>query len=311
MLQRLPSLVIRLENPAGNCLPKRQVDGRVGSGGYSLGRPRCLQISNIHALPRMVSLVNVSVDEQTGSGVFSKGYISYLITVHALPRPQTSPRLSLKPSRTGSSTSNEGADPEAAAAIALQFSQRRRYSDFVTFHAELEKRFPLCIVPPLPPKSPGATVAEKRTGETIPEMRQRALRLWLQHILLHGTFYKFPATREFVTGIPTAKAKSSREELGGWEVDGEEPSGWTSTSSKKGSESVECMSDEYEEGEVYDSFLESEGVTRGRSASTGGNTETRYTVSEAMKYKCQQDRHSVTRYVSKHSAGGVLHVYIA
>jgi hypothetical protein len=264
---------------------------------HRLGRPRCLQISNAEGPhPRMTSLVNVSIDELSGSGVFSKGYTSYLISVQAVPRPLTSPRLSVKPSRASGFT--ESAEAAATAAtIALQFSQRRRYSDFVSFHAKLEERFPLCIIPPLPPKSPGATVAEKRSGESIPELRQRALRLWLQHVLLHGTLHQFPPTREFVTGIPISKAKSSREELGGWEVEGEDLGAGVSAAHKK-SDIASCMSDEYEDGEIYDVFLESEGGMRNsRTGSMAGGFDMRKdTVSEAAKYKCQQDRHSIARY---------------
>lgn len=278
MLQKLPGMVIRLES--SNPVKKRHPDSR--NSGYGLRRPPCLEISFSDAIrPRLVSLVNVTIDERSGSGVFSKGYTSYLVNVRMFPMG-------------GIPSSRESME-----SVIIQCMERKRYSDFVTFHAELEKRFPLSILPPLPPKSPGAAVAEKRKGESIPEIRQRALRLWLQHVLLHGSFHRYHATREFVTGVSTAKAKGNRESLGGWEVDGDfrsSGSGSGSGGAKREVGDGGGNTDASEDSDLlYEGFLESDSLKNSRSSSTAAYEARRDALSEAVKYKCQQDKHSVAR----------------
>ena len=246
----------------------------------------------------MCLVYGLTVDELSSSGVFSKGYTSYLVDVH------TSVRVCRHPTDPSSEEKHSG---DGGGNPATQFIQRKRYTDFCTFHAQLERRFPLSILPPLPPKSPAAAVAEKRQGESIPEMRQRLLRLWLQHVLLHTSYLSFPPTREFVTGISAGTASNSKDTLAGWDVDGV---GGTTSSKPKGappdasihtpsaaSKQESTFSDEYEDSDLnimYEGFLEADGVVRSSRAKLSSEPHADM-LSEAIKYKCQQDRHSVAR----------------
>mmetsp|Transcript_16347 Transcript_16347/g.24641 ORF Transcript_16347/g.24641 Transcript_16347/m.24641 type:complete len:1163 (+) Transcript_16347:260-3748(+) len=252
LLEKLPNLVLKLEVPSNKSKKKEM------SSTFGIHRPPCLQIVGGRPLA-LVPYVMLTIDERPSTGVFNKAYVAYCIQTKVyVPDDVNNARHPCPQKRF------------------FEYQQFRRYSDFLTFQYQLQRLFPRCIIPPLPPKTPGPR-NDKIKGEKHTEARRRHLILWLQYVLLHSGLQRSPVTRSFVT---TASSNTSS-----WEVD-PQPDGASHGDVEKSEATNEQVGGEEEvlyEGDFKNS-------SPGNRASLPPDT-----LSEHARYKCQQEMHSVTR----------------
>jgi hypothetical protein len=201
LMSKLPNLTLRMENSAAK---KKIIKSKQFHSSFQ--RAPCLTVHlTLPSLP-LIPHVTLSVDQRQSRGLFGKEYTVYNINTHM--------KIGLLlNSGTAASASDASNDQQSQV---IHFIQFRRYSDFVTLHSNLEKKFPRNILPPLPPKvstssssqpssSSGSSSEKKQT-----EYRKRWLSLWLQYILLNGTFQRSELVKDFlISGGENSAAQTS------------------------------------------------------------------------------------------------------
>jgi hypothetical protein len=196
-MSKLPNLTLRLETPASK---KKVIKSKQFHSSFQ--RAPCLTVHLNLPTPALIPHVTLTIDQRQSSGLFGKEYTVYHIStimkvgllLHNRRESESSPHLEQL----------------------LSFVQCRRYSDFVTLHANLQKKFPRNIIPPLPPKvstTPPSSGSKHQPSSSsgggnekaLLESRRRWLSLWLQYILLNGAFQRCDLVKEFVApGDPVA-----------------------------------------------------------------------------------------------------------
>lgn len=194
LMSKLPKLTLRMENTEAK---KKLIKAKHFRSSFQ--RAPCLTVHlALPSLP-LIPYVTLTVDQRHSSGLFGKEYTVYKIA--------TTMKITL--------LTHNKRDSDNQNDQTITFIQFRRYSDFVTLHSNLQKKFPRLVLPPLPPKLSAKSTAptsEKKQNES----RRRWLCLWLQYVLLHGNFQKCDLLKEFV--IPGEKSTEVTQFSNLWET---------------------------------------------------------------------------------------------
>jgi hypothetical protein len=255
----------------------------------SFQRAPCLTVHlTLPSLP-LIPHVTLSVDQRQSRGIFGKEYTVYNISTHM----KFGLLLNSGTTATAATAASEASHDQQQQVI--HFIQFRRYSDFVTLHSNLEKKFPRNILPPLPPKvstkssssaSPpsGASSSEKK----LTESRRRWLSLWLQYILLNGTFQRSELVKDFlISGENSSSAQSSSHPSSLWETgpltDANLPLDFADE-------------DESPLPSRLVSVDSKTGIPQSPPSSSSSSSTTLDVINEAAFYKSTQETHTVLRY---------------
>jgi hypothetical protein len=263
-MSRLPNLTLRMETSAAK---KKIIKSKQFHSSFQ--RAPCLTVHlNLPSLA-LIPHVTLTIDQRQSSGLFGKEYTVYNINTVV----KVGPLLQNK------------RDSESQMDQLVTFVQCRRYSDFVTLHANLQKKFPRNIIPPLPPKvtttppsssssrpQPSSSSGTSGGEKAQLESRRRCLSLWLQYVLLNGTFQSCDLVKEFVaSGGPSS---------GLWETSGPSPD-------------TILPGDFIDEDEVVSNRHSS--VDSSKSGIPPPPSSTIDVINEAAYYKCTQETHTVLR----------------
>jgi hypothetical protein len=230
-------------------------------------RSPCLSVHMGLPSLSLIPHVILSVDQKQSGGLFTKEYALYKINT-------TMKIVNLE-------TENHSHSHHDL--VTIQFVQSRRFSDFLTLHSNLQKKYPRHIIPPLPPKIAAPNSSSSPNEKKLTEVRKRSLSLWLQYILLHGTFQRCDITKEFVVN----EEKSSKAIRHGspsalWE---------TGPTQIGGIDQLQFETSESEE--VAKSYpVDKDGRTT--TVGTGATTPIDL-FNESAYYKCMQEAHTVVR----------------
>lgn len=265
-MSKLPNLSLRMENPSGR---KKKIKAKQFHSSYL--RAPCLTVHiTLPTLP-LIPCVSLSVDQKQSSGLFGKEYAVYNISTQMMVTVLKT---------------------ESDQVQILQFLQSRRYSDFVTLHSNLQKKFPRNVIPPLPPKvgtnnpSPSKSTNTNSNDNSLTESRRRWLCLWLQYILLHGSFQKCELTKQFIVSEekPQKFSNNSNSKR-------HSPSTlWETSTGNEISTQFDNLDDE-------DNLPNRQSSVDNKSSSINSSTNTSNdSMNEAAYYKCTQEAHTVARY---------------